>query len=131
MNKQSFGALTEMDLSTKKLVNFFWIVVCLLSTVVVSPVISHAATRADIDKLTTYAVMLGRATGCGIDTERAAGQVGAWMDKRFPPGSKDQQTYLPIFIEGWKMHAERQRSGRSPDTCSQVQREFESIKWGR
>jgi hypothetical protein len=131
MDKQSFRALTDMDLSTKNLVNAFWIIGWFLSSVIVGPVMSHAATSADVDRLTTYAVILGRATGCGIDTERAAAQVGAWMDKRFPPGSKDQRIYLPIFVEGWKMHAERQRSGRSPDTCSQVQREFDSMKWGR
>jgi hypothetical protein len=29
---------------------------------------AYAANREDIDRLTTYAVILGRATGCGIDT---------------------------------------------------------------
>ena len=89
----------------------------------------HAASRADVDRLTSYAVILGRAIGCGIDTQKASLQIGKWMDKRFPPGSKDQQTYLPVFIEGVKYHAEQQRAGRSPDSCSQVQRSISKMKW--
>ena len=48
-----------------------------------------AASPAEIDKLTTYAVILGRATACGINTKEASSRVGTWMDRTFPPASAD------------------------------------------
>jgi hypothetical protein len=108
-----------------KLVGF-----CALVFATLAPTTAHAASEADIDKLTTYAVILGRATACGINTQQAAAEVGKWIDKRFPPGTKDQRIYLPIFIEGWKYHADQQRAGRSPDNCSQVKQTFNSMRWG-
>lgn len=90
---------------------------------------SNAASDADIDKLTSYAVFIGRAIACGANTSYASGRVGAWMDKKFPPGSKDQQIYLPIFIAGVKYHAEQQKSGHSPDSCSTVLHQFNLVSW--
>jgi len=110
-------------------VRFCAIVVGIISALA-DPLNAQAASRADIDRLTSYAVILGRAIACGIDTQEASVQIGKWMDKRFPPGSKDQQTYLPIFIDGVKYHAEQQRAGRSPDSCSQVRHSFSKMKWG-
>lgn len=89
----------------------------------------YAASEKDIDKMTTFAVILGLAIGCGIDTAQASKAAGSWFDRRFPPGSKDQKTYLPIFTEGIKMHAQNQASGRSPDTCADVSRQFKLMKW--
>lgn len=91
---------------------------------------AQAASDQDIDKMTTYAVLLGRAIACGADTDSASAQIGEWMDKKFPPGSKDQQVYLPIFMEGVKMHMEQQQSGQSPDSCSEVKKQFSQMSWG-
>ncbi len=90
---------------------------------------SFAASDSDIDKLTTYAVILGRAVACGAVIEPAMKRVGRWMDSIFPPGSRDQQTYLPIFSEGVLYHAQQQKDGKSPDSCSAVLRTFESFPW--
>ncbi|MNQ88224.1 hypothetical protein D3C85_1034810 [compost metagenome] len=90
---------------------------------------THAATDSDIDKLTTYAVMLGRAVGCGLSTGYETSQVGAWMDERFPPGSADQQLYLPIFMAGVQDNAQKQSQGLSPDSCGAVQEQFELVSW--
>ena len=65
-----------------------------------------SATDADIDKLTTFAVVLGRGVACRADVEPAMKRVGRWMDVKFPPGSRDQQIYLPIFMEGVRHLAE-------------------------
>lgn len=92
------------------------------------PVYSSASAQ-DIDKLTTYAVILGRAIACGADVGSASGKVGRWMDGVFPPGSSDQKTYLPIFMGGTRYHAEQQKLGKSPDTCSSVLRAFNSFPW--
>jgi len=109
---------------------FILMTICLLFLcVTILPTISFAASKADIDKLTSYAVVLGRAIGCRIDTDYEMERVGAWIDKKFPPGSSDQKTYLPIFIDGVKHHAKQQRNGNSPDSCSQVRRTFNKMQW--
>ena len=88
-----------------------------------------AYNKGDIDKMTSYAVILGRAIGCGIDTDEAAKYVGRWFDSRWPRRSPDQGTYLMILADGIKMHADEQRSGRAPDSCSEVRRQFNLMKW--
>lgn len=103
--------------------------ILLIALLLASPVASYAATEADIDKMTTYATVLGRAIGCGINTDSAMKRVGRWMDKTFPPGSRDQQIYLPIFMEGVKHHAEQQRAGSSPDSCSELRKTFNTFPW--
>ncbi len=89
----------------------------------------YAASNADIDKMTSYATLIGRAIACGVDTTYAMKRVGKWMDRTFPPGSKDQRIYLPIFAGGVKYHAQQQASGNSPDTCSQIKRVFPTVNW--
>lgn len=88
-----------------------------------------SATRADVDKLTTYAVVLGRGVACGADVRDPMARVGRWMDTRFPPGSDDQRTYLPIFIEGVQQHAQQHKDGRSPDGCRTVLKTFSTFPW--
>lgn len=88
-----------------------------------------AASTTDIEKLTTYSVLLGRAIACGINTKDASSKVGYWIDKRFPPGSEDQITYLPIFMQGMQYHAQQQSLGKSPDDCSAVSRAYNSMPW--
>lgn len=90
---------------------------------------AQAATDTDINKLTTYAVMLGRAAGCGLSVTNEASQVGSWMDRRFKPGSADQQMYLPIFMAGVRENADRQSRGLSPDDCSTVRQQFSLVDW--
>lgn len=81
----------------------------------------------DIDRLTTFAVMLGRAVGCGLPVARSANsQIGQWMDLHFPPGSRAQRTYAPVFMLGVLQNAEDQRLGRAPDSCDTVSEFFES-----
>jgi len=90
---------------------------------------AEAATDTDIDKLTTYTVIIGRAVACGVDIKPAMKDVGRWMDRRFPPGSLDQQTYLPIFSLGVQYHAKQQANGNSPDSCSSVRKKFSRMEW--
>lgn len=90
---------------------------------------SPAPSAVDIDRMTTYATLLGRAIGCGIDVDPEMRRVGRWMDRTFPPGSAKQKTYLPIFMAGIKHHAEEQRAGRSPDSCTTLRREVKAFPW--
>ena len=64
-------------------------------TVVISCSTSCAVSDQDIDRLTTYTTILGRATACGINTKKPAERVGKWMDKTFSPEEKG--TYIEIF----------------------------------
>jgi hypothetical protein len=88
---------------------------------------AEAADPRDVDALTTYAVLLGRAVACGVDTDDASRRVGRWMDKRFTP--EDQKTYLPVFAIGTRYHAQMQKDGKSPDSCAKVRSEFAKIPW--
>ena len=90
---------------------------------------AQAASDADVNKLTSYAVMLGRAAGCGVSVTDQAGRVGSWMDRQFEPGSADQQMYLPIFMAGVRDNADRQSRGLSPDDCSTVHKQFTLVDW--
>ena len=89
----------------------------------------NAASSADIDKLTTYAVVLGRGVACGGNIDDASRKVGRWMDKIFPPGSSDQQTYLPMLAEGMRYHAQQQSAGKSPDNCQSVLKTLRGFPW--
>ena len=109
---------------------FKTIVICMLvAALATGPLTVYAADQSDIDKMTTFAVLLGRAIGCGMDVSYQMKKVGQWMDTSFPPGSEDQQTYLPIFMEGVKYHADMQHRGESPDSCAAVQRSINNTNW--
>jgi hypothetical protein len=93
------------------------------------PAYSAGMTDADVDRLTTYAVYLGRASACGVPSGFAVERVGAWIDAKMPPGSVDRQTLFPIFAAGMEANARMQSEGRSPDTCDQVREQFARMSW--
>lgn len=90
---------------------------------------SRTVKTSDIDRLTTYATVLGRAIGCGLNVDLEMKRVGRWMDQKFPPGSERQKTYLPIFLDGIKYHAQQQKSGKSPDSCEAIRHEVRTFPW--
>lgn len=90
---------------------------------------TFAASARDIDKLTTYSVVLGRAAACGGDIDGPSRRVGAWMDRVFPPGSSDQKVYLPVFMQGMQYHAQQQATGKSPDSCAAVLKTLRGFPW--
>lgn len=88
-----------------------------------------AVSSDDVDRLTTYATILGRGLACGIDVKKPSSDVGYWIDSKFPPGSDNQITFLPIFMTGIEYAATQQRTGNSPDNCDQVRRAFSLMQW--
>ena len=50
----------------------FCVIAVAVITALAHPLKVQAASRADIDRLTSYAVILGRAIACGIDTVHAS-----------------------------------------------------------
>jgi len=90
---------------------------------------SLGMTDADVNRLTTYAVALGRGSACGVDTSDAGSRVGAWIDAKMPAGSGDRRLLFPIFMQGVQSHAQEQASGQSPDSCEAVARQFAMMPW--
>jgi hypothetical protein len=83
-------------------------------------------TRAEaVDRMTTYAVILGREVACGIpNTQDAFTRVGKWMDAQ-----NLTKQYLATFTIGVKHSAEQQRDGNTPDSCSKVKSMSASFPW--
>ena len=94
-----------------------------------SPLPEGGAARGDVDRLTTYAVLLGRGIGCGLDVSAYTGRVGAWVDRIAPPGSSDQQLMMSLLMEGMRRNAQAQQSGQSPDGCATVARAIRNHPW--
>jgi hypothetical protein len=90
---------------------------------------AEAASKADLERMNNMALLLGRAAGCGLDTDRATGVIGAWFDETFPPGSIDRKRYLPRFTSDIRLHAERQQTGDSPDSCADIAEAFYNLRW--
>lgn len=84
---------------------------------------------AEVDRLTTDAVLLGRAIGCHLDVDVESRRVGDWLDRVAPPGSRDQQIYLPMLMAGMRQNAEAQAAGRSPDSCEAVTLAVRRHRW--
>lgn len=83
----------------------------------------------DTNKFSTYAVVLGRATGCGENVDGPLRRVGSWLDSIYRPGSPENQMYLMLLAEGMRHNAVEQRAGRSPDSCAQVRRTLNGFPW--
>jgi hypothetical protein len=82
-----------------------------------------------IDRISTYAVLIGRGAACGVDVSEPARRVGVWLDRVAPPGSAAQQTLLPMLTQQGQYHAQQQSSGRSPDDCATVARAIARFQW--
>jgi hypothetical protein len=91
--------------------------------------VAEAASEADLKRLDNMALLLGRAAGCNLDTDRATGVIGAWFDQTFPPGSIDQKRYLPMFTREIRRHAAEQQNGNSPDSCADIAEAFRTMRW--
>jgi len=89
---------------------------------------SNAPTSDAVNRMTTYATVLGRAIGCNIDVGTETNKVGAWFDREFPLG-KSKPMYLGILAEGMKRNSEMQRQGRSPDSCASIRSQIQSFPW--
>jgi hypothetical protein len=89
---------------------------------------AQAASEAEVERLSSFALLLGRGIGCNLDTKRAAGVIGSWFDNTFP-GEEEQERYLPVFAEEVEQHARQQRSGDSPDSCADIAHAFYTMRW--
>ena len=88
---------------------------------------ANAATNQDVNNLTTYAVILGRAVGCGFDADNELKSVGSWIDGTF--SGEEKKAMLGIFVTAMQKEAKSQISGTSPDSCSSVRETMQKINW--
>ena len=85
---------------------------------------SRALSPARANTLHGYAVVVGRAAGCGVDTAHAMSRIGKWLDRYIPPRSPDHRRYLPIFMAQVQAAAGQQIAGKSGQTCSEARAGF-------
>jgi hypothetical protein len=88
-----------------------------------------AASDTDIQTLERFALLLGRGIGCELNTDQAVAYIDAWFEQTFPPVSAERQRNLSHFKEIVRFHAQEQRSGESPDDCSNMSNAFKALGW--
>jgi hypothetical protein len=101
---------------------------CLLLATAAPPA-ALAASQGDLETMSRMALLLGRAVGCGLDTDRAVKAISAWLDQTFPPGSAEQARYLQAFGADVRRHAQQQQSGDTPDSCADVGQALDAMNW--
>lgn len=84
-------------------------------------------TASEIDRLTTYATLLGRAAACNVPSAAGAQRVGQWLERRVP--AHQRQQWLGVMVGGMHRAAADQQQGRSPDSCAQVRRALAGVAW--
>ncbi len=90
---------------------------------------AQTASDAELQQLESLALLLGRAIGCALETEMAAGQIRLWFDQTFPPGSEGRERYLQVFQDTVRGYAWQQQSGNSPDSCADVSDALATMGW--
>ena len=81
----------------------------------------------DLSRLAYFGNAIGRAVACGIDIKLPILTVGKWLSRSF---SKAEQGQLIFLVTGSiERAAQDQKAGRSPDTCLEITRAFDSIAW--
>lgn len=88
---------------------------------------AFAGNEVDVDNMTTYAALLGRAEGCGINTYTWRRGVANWMSRRFD--AELLPSMMEIFAMGYAGAMKDQRAGRSPDPCVIVKQTVMSTAW--
>jgi hypothetical protein len=88
-----------------------------------------AASDAEVRTLERFGLLLGRGIGCDLNTDQAVAYINHWFEQTFPPVSADRQRNLAHFREITRFHAQEQRSGESPDECSNVSNAFKALGW--
>lgn len=97
----------------------------ILALAVTTP--TAVSAQDDVDRISTYAVLLGRAVACGMNVDSPSRRVGAWIDRTW--SGKEKSAMLMAFMAGMENAAKMQRDGRTPDSCSKVRDVVNSTPW--
>lgn len=82
-----------------------------------------------LTKVTAYAVMLGRARGCGIETAQATSHVEQWITAQSSPESLERVRLLHALMAGTTYYAAQQHQGKSMHICAEVHVHFARFPW--
>jgi hypothetical protein len=86
-----------------------------------------ASSLDGIEILTMYAVVLGRATACGLNTAGLATAASKWLDQTYK--GADREKYMATMLYLTAQQAAEQSEGKSPDTCADVARNMAEMGW--
>ena len=86
-----------------------------------------AESKDDYLRVTSYATTLGRAQACGLDIGETSGRVEYWMDNTFFGEARDVQA--KIFANTVQFSAEKQKTMKTPHSCSSVLKSYKETKW--
>lgn len=85
----------------------------------------HAVSEGEYQKASLYAFILGRASGCGVDTSEKGYGLIDWVKRTFPAGEHDGiiSGILLISAEQQKL----QKSGQTGESCSKIREIFNKM----
>lgn len=82
-----------------------------------------------MDRLTTFAILIGRGVGCHIDMSRETIRVEKWISLQSHVGPADLGTLQGVFVSGVQAQAEQQAAGEGPDSCAVVAHAIHHHSW--
>lgn len=94
----------------------------------IDPALISSDRYKNMDRLTTYAVLIGRGTGCRFDTRPMDDRVRTWIVAA-ANSRADRDTMFSVWDAGIRANAYAQLEGRSPDDCAAVARGLRGHRW--
>jgi hypothetical protein len=85
-----------------------------------------AATSRDMDRVTGFGSVIGRAMACDLEWEPQTFLVMAWMDSRFRERAPD---IAEQFVQVVAQNRNGQLTGEFPEDCNEVAAIFAEIVW--
>ncbi len=95
----------------------------LCSSAMVRPAAADTAT--DMDRVATYADLLGRGIGCGFGMKEQTRRVGSWIDRTF--AGPDVGQARALFVTSMQQGAREQ--SRSEESCARLRSTLDEVAW--
>ena len=74
----------------------------------------------DEDKITSFAAMIGKGMGCGLNTSALGNKAAEYITANTAHGSEARKAALAKVTLGAQLVAEVQRNGGYPESCSSI-----------
>lgn len=88
---------------------------------------SAAEPASDMDKVTTYAELLGRGISCGFDMKEQTRRVGTWIDHTFT--GQDMGLARKQFVTGMQQGVKKQAAEPAEESCPRLQKTLNEVTW--
>lgn len=82
----------------------------------------------DSNRMSNYITIIGRAIGCGMNTDTELIRVINWLQPKFSD-AQEESMYTLIIAEFLEKNAREQSQGLSPDSCYEVRKQYNLINW--